>query len=220
MRTNRMVVAIIFVTCLIFLFTTVTAEARNLTASTIKIGTFNPKDAKSGFIFGFNHGMVIDERVDVGFSADLFRKTYKKDVQIASQEYAQGINEKTYQRELEFTTMVIPLMATIDLKIPISDYRPAPYLYLHGGLGWEMMFNSEKNYVDNTKESRFYNGFGYMIGAGMLYELGSSSAIIAELGYNGCRVSRDQKKVQGLPVWDEVNVSGLMLRLGIRLGIL
>ncbi|MBN2088646.1 hypothetical protein JW964_03490 [candidate division KSB1 bacterium] len=220
MKMKQTAIAIIFVTCLIFIFTTVTAEARSLTASTIKIGTLNPKDAKSGFILGFNHGMVIDERVDVGFSADLFRKTYKKDVQIASQEYAQGINEKTYQREMEFTTMVIPLMATIDLKMPLSNYRPSPFLYIHGGLGWEMMFNSEKNYVDNTKESRFYSGFGYMVGAGLLYELGSRSAIIAELGYNGCRVSRDQKKVEGLPVWDEVNISGLMLRIGIRLGIL
>jgi hypothetical protein len=220
MKMKRTVLLIIFLTGLIFLLTTVTAEARNLTASTLKIGMLNPKDAKSGFILGLNHGIVIDERVDVGFSADFFRKTYKKDVQIASKDYIQGVSEVTYQREMEFTTMIIPLMATIDLKMPLSDYRPAPYLYIHGGLGWEMMFNSEKNYVADTKDSRFYSGFGYMVGAGLLYEFGSSSAIIAELGYNGCRVSRDQKTVANLPVWDEVNISGLMLRLGIRLGIL
>lgn len=220
MKTKQTVSAAFFVTCLILIFTMATAEARNMNASTIKIGMLNPNDAKSGFIFGFNHGIVIDERVDIGFSADLFRKTYKKDVQIASKEYSQGVSEKTFQREMEFTTMIIPLMATIDLKIPFSDYRPAPFLYIHGGLGWEMMFNSEKNYVEDKKDSRFYSGFGYMLGVGLLYELGSRSAVIAELGYNGCRVSRDQKKVEGLPVWDEVNVSGMMLRLGIRMGIL
>jgi hypothetical protein len=196
------------------------ASAQRYSATTLKLGYFNPKDAASGFIIGGNYGLVMDETVDVGLGFDVFRKTYRKDVALATKDYAQDIIQTTYQREIEMTTLVLPIMATISAKIPISSFNPSAFLLVNGGLGWELMFNTENNYKENKKESRFYNGFGFMLGVGALYQIGTNSAVLAELGYNGCRVSRNQKKVEGLPVWDEVNISGFLFRVGIRLGIM
>lgn len=201
------------------LFIETDAYCQNMTATSIKLGYFKPKDASSGLLLGFNYAYVIDETVDVGFGADFFRKNYQRDSEVAQTVYEQNVTETTKQRDLEFTTMILPIMATINLKIPISSYTPISYV-LSGGLGWEMMFNTEQNYQTDQKSSRFYHGFGYNVSAGILYQIGSRSALLAEVGYNGCKVSRNHKVEQGLPVWDEVNISGLLLRVGVRLGVL
>ncbi|MCI0515232.1 outer membrane beta-barrel protein [candidate division KSB1 bacterium] len=193
---------------------------RRYSTTTLKLGYFNPKDASSGFIIGGNYGLVMDETVDVGLGLDFFRKTYRKETTIATQEYAQGVSQETKQLEIEMTTLILPIMANISAKIPISSYNRSAFLLVSGGLGWELMFNTENNYKENKKESRFYHGFGYMLGVGALYQIGTNSGVLAELGYNGCRVSRNQKKVESLPVWDEVNISGFLFRVGIRLGII
>lgn len=213
---NRIILCVVFAGFL----TTITPRVfgQNMTATSIKLGYFKPKDAASGFLLGLNYGYVIDETIDIGFGADFFRKNYQRDSEVAKTVYEQNITETTKQRDLEFTTMVLPIMATINIKIPISPYTPAAYL-LSGGLGWEMMFNSEQNYKTNQKSSRFYHGFGYNVSAGIMYQIGSRSALLAEVGYNGCKVSRNHKVEEGLPVWDEVNISGLMIRAGVRLGI-
>ena len=112
-------------------------------------------------------------------------------------------------------------MATITIKFPVSYYNRGIFAFITGGLGWQMMWNTENNYVEDVKESRFYNGFGWNAGAGLMYQLGRRSALLVELGYNGCKVSRNRdKNPAGLPVWDEINISGFMIRGGIRLGFL
>ena len=208
--------------CLVFVFYGVMAatevSGQSLTATSIKLGYFSPKDATSGFVLGLNYGYVIDETIDVGFGADFFRKNYKRDSEVAKTVYEQNVTESTKQRDLEFTTMILPIMATINIKIPISNYTPVSYI-IGGGLGWEMMFNTEQNYQTDEKSSRFYHGFGYNVSVGMMYQIGSRSALLAEIGYNGSKVSRNHKVEAGLPVWDEVNISGLLFRAGIRLGV-
>ena len=193
--------------------------SQKLTATSLKFGYYNPKDASSGLMFGLNQGYIMDETVDIGFSVDLFKKSYKKDTEIAKTVQAQEVTEITKQRDAEFSTIILPIMATVNVKIPVSQFAPA-FLILGGGFGWEMMFNSEHNYVTDKKESRFYHGFGYMVSVGMLYQIGSRSALFGEMGYNGCKVSRDHKVEAGTPVWDEVNISGPILRVGLRIGIL
>jgi len=218
---SRKLSCFILVTMLgIFLFQTTSVSAQALHATTIKLGFYNPKDAKSGFIIGGNYAIVVDETIDVGLGLDVYRKTYRKVDNVATHEYELGQKETTKQLELELSSLVIPLMASINVKFPISNYSPV-YGYINGALGWQMMWNTENNYKEDKKESRFYNGFGWMASVGMMYQVGRRSALLFEAGYNGCAVSRNRKEnPEGLPVWDEINISGLMVRGGVRLGIL
>lgn len=211
---------ILFIIILIMIsFSPEYVHAQNLNATTIKIGYFNPKDASSGLLFGLNHSYVIDEAIDVGFGADLFYKSYQRDTEVAKTQQTGDVTETTKQKDLEFSSLIVPLMATANIKIPFSPYSPA-FFMVNGGIGWEMMFNNEQNYATGEKQSRFYHGFGYMVNLGVMYQIGSRSALCVELGYNGSKVSRNHKVEEGLPVWDEVNISGLIFRAGIRLGVL
>jgi len=211
--------SILLVSCLLFSIIPMNLSAQKLSATSLKLGFFNPKDATSGLIFGINHGYIIDETIDVGFSVDFFRKSYKKDTEIAKTVKAQDITEVTKQRDMEFTTFILPLMATANIRIPVSRISPI-FMVVNGGLGWEMMFNTEHNYIQDKKESRFYHGFGYTVNIGIMYQIGSRSAILGELGYNGCKVSRNYDVEEGTPIWDEVNISGLIFKVGLRLGII
>lgn len=189
------------------------------TVTTIRFGQLNPKDAKSGLMLGLNYGTVVDERVDAGISADLFWKNYTKETLIDANTSEGSVTESTYMREIDFKTILLPIMANVNVRIPLEEYSPFFFVF-GGGIGWEFLFNQEKNYIEDKEDKRFYSGFGYMLNAGILYQIGSRSSILAELGYNGSKVSRDKDTVAGLPVWNEVNVSGFMFRVGLRLGLL
>jgi len=191
-----------------------TAAAQNLRMLELRGGHFNPKDTKSGMILGGMYGISFDERVSLGFGLDIFHKGYKKESVVATESSESGIDESTVTRELEYKTTLVPLSLNLDIRLP---FEPPFNLYVGGSLAFEMLFNSENNYVDDVKEKRFYSGFGWMARAGVEYAIGRRSALIVEAFYNNCRVSSDAKKKEGLPVWKEVDLSGLGFRAGVRL---
>lgn len=220
MISNKFNYLMLFIILGLFLFQTTNVSAQAYRATTIKLGYYNPKDAKSGFILGGNYAIVVDETIDIGLGLDVYRKTYRNEETIAERTYKTGETEYTRQLELEFSSLIIPIMANINFKLPMSTYSPV-FSYINGALGWQMMWNTENNYRDDKKESRFYNGFGWMASVGMMYQIGRRSALLFEVGYNGCAVSRNRKEnPEGLPIWDEINISGVMVRGGVRLGVL
>lgn len=191
-----------------------TAAAQNLRTLELRGGHFNPKDAKSGMILGGTYGIAFDERVSLGFGMDIFYKGYKKESVVATEESASGVDESTVTRALDYKTTLVPLSLNLDIRLP---FEPPFCLYVGGSLAFEMLFNTENNYIDDVSEKRFYSGFGWMARAGVEYAIGRRSALIVEAFYNNCRVSSDAKKKEGLPVWKEVDMSGLGLRAGVRL---
>ena len=206
----------VLLTVLVFIAGQQIASAQGLRVTTFKLGYFNPKDTKSGFIFGANFGSAIDENVDIGIGIDFFHRNYTEDKKVAERVSPGGVVESTIQRELEFTTTILPIMGTITVKI--SPEYPFSY-YIGGGLGYELLFNKERNYQEGVSESRFYHGFSWLVNGGVLYRIGSRSAFLGEVFYNGATVHRGKgKTTEGLPIWEEVNLSGLGVRFGIRLG--
>jgi len=179
--------------------------------TTLKAGYFNPTASHAGFIFGGGYSWRIDESVDVGIAVDYFRKTHSEDsVQVLA-------DEKLIITNAQLTTNVIPIYGTINLKFPaglIMDY------FLSGGVGYEMLFRTEQTYgPDAAKKSRFYDGFKWLVAAGITYRIGSRSSFIAEAFYDGSKVSREKKgETSGLARY-EVDLSGFGVRAGIRMGI-
>jgi hypothetical protein len=55
-----------------------------------------------------------------------------------------------------------------------------------------------------------------MARAGIEYKLGSRSSIIGEGFYNSCKAKGDRKKINGMPSWQEVDLSGFGFKVGVR----
>ncbi len=182
----------------------------------VKLGYFAPKDVKSGFIGGVMLGSAVDENVDIGISVDYFSRSYKKDELVAKSVSQGGVVESTIQRSMDFSTQVIPINASIMVKF--SARMPFTF-FLGGGLGYQLLFNKETNYEEKVSERRFYKGFGWQAEGGAMYRIGRRSWFFGEVFYNSATPSRNKNKnAQGLPTWEQVDISGVGVRLGVRLG--
>ncbi|MFH1862403.1 MAG: OmpW family outer membrane protein [bacterium] len=181
----------------------------------IKAGTFNPKDAKAGLLIGISTGKQVDERVDFGIGMDLFVRQFTQETAIEAEIGGQS-QSQLVQKEIDYSLFALPLMLRLNFYI-LPDLAFTPYVGLGGG--YEILFSREANYITGEKDSRLYGGFGWQAWGGVQYQLGSNSALIAEVLYNGCTVKRGKGSSDlGFPVHEELDFSGLGFRAGVRLG--
>lgn len=180
------------------------------TATSLKVGYFDPKGKPQGFIFGGSYSLVVDESVDIGIAVDYFRKVHTEDSVVAL------TDEDLIITNAELSTNIVPIYGLINIKFPAGMYLD---YFLSGGLGYEMLFRKEQTYGhEATKNSRFYSGFKWLLSAGIMYRIGSRSSFLAEAFYDGTKVSRQKKdETSGLGRY-EVNLSGFGIRAGIRMG--
>jgi hypothetical protein len=190
-------------------------SSAQLHISGIRLGYIDPKDAKAGLMLGMDLTGKVDESVELGATVSVFRRNYQKFTTVAQSVSAGGLVETTVQKDLEFTTFFLPILGQAIIHFSEDDF----HWFANGGLGYEMLWNHENNFVDGKKERRFYSGFAWMAGGGFQYRLGSRSAVIAEVFYHDARVKRNETKKAGLPVWSQVNLSGLGFRGGLRFGL-
>ncbi len=177
-------------------------------------GYFNPKGTAAGFILGTSFGFFFDERVDLSLGVDYFHKNYTKETTVADTNYVSDIDERTVVRELEYNTTILPITACVNIRFPFQ-YNTSWYVGV--GVSYQFLFNSENNFRENIEEKRTYKSFGWLARAGIEYNIGSRSSIFLEALYNNCRVKRNEDVKEGLPVWNEVDISGLGIRTGLRL---
>jgi len=182
----------------------------------IKVGTFNPKDAKAGLLVGISTGRQVDERVDFGIGADLFIRKFTQETEVSVDTTSQQTDPQIVQTNLSYSMYGLPIMVHIDARI-LPDAVVIPYVGIAGG--YELLFSREANYLEDKKDNRLYGGFGWQAMVGAEYPFGSSSAILGEIMYNGCTLSRSQGSSEaGFPLHEELDFSGLGFRIGMRLG--
>jgi hypothetical protein len=182
----------------------------------IHAGYLNPKDVKSGLSVGGTWGTSVDESVDIGIGFDVYHKSYQEETQVAK-ETRDDIKSETVATELEYSRTVLPIMAEINVKVPMGRYMG---YFLRGNIGYSFLWSKEKNYQEKTNETRSFSGFGWQAAAGIYYEIGSRSTLTADLFYNRNEVSRDvENSTAGLPISERVDLSGLGLRLGVLLDL-
>lgn len=201
---------------LIFLFigSTITyAQGYGVTA--IKMGYFNPKNAKGGLIIGGMIGSAVDESVDLGIGVDFFRGSNKEETQTGESTSGAGTKETAWRLDAESSSTIIPITAQVNMKIPASYMF---YYTFGGGVGYEMLWTREKEYDVNGEEidseSRFYHGLRWILTAGILYRLGSRSSFLLEAFYDGSKLNRKKDNITY-----KVNPSGIGVRAGIRIGV-
>ena len=177
-------------------------------------GVLIPADAKTGFLGGLTIGRMVDESVGWGIEIGIYRKTYTKETTVDSTSTSMVV-EHTVQTEIENATTMVPLNFKIIVHTQIA---PKLDLRAGAGIGYEFMWNSETNYVLHKDDTRFYSGFCWQVGGGLAFPISRASDFFVDLSYHGGSPSRgDTKNSLGLPVRTEVNMSGFMIRGGIRL---
>ncbi|MDD3052304.1 MAG: outer membrane beta-barrel protein [Candidatus Cloacimonetes bacterium] len=192
----------------------------------VRFGFMNPDGAKSGVIGGFSYGRIFDESVSLDFGLDYFYKGYTDDKKISVND-TQADNEIiTYSRSADIKTIYVPVMANLNVKLPL-DRQIKPFF--KAGLGWGFLWEDvyiaaeedDPNTQDNEKHDeiddvKFYNGFNWLVGAGVKYRLARKSFLMGEFFYNGGKMTRNRDKTEYGITWDEIDMSGIGLRIGIE----
>ncbi len=208
MQTKHWIVAILLL-CVASL-----VYGQNMKALEIHVGTLNPKDTPSGMLLGGSYGINVDESVDISIGGFYFWKNYSEtaDVKTGTTDGGVSVTEKT--QTLDYHTSLLPVSANVTVHFPVAQK-----LNVYGGAGisYQFLWNKEENIVASVENTRFFKGFGWVGRAGLEYLLGSRSSFIVEAYYNGCKVKGNKSEQAGLPTWDEVNVTGLGIRGGVRL---
>jgi len=189
------------------------AAAQGMKLLEFQGGYLSPKGTKAGFIFGGNYGISIDERVDLSLGLSYFHRGYSKETTVAVVPTGTGAQIGTKERLLDYSTTLLPIAANIAVHIP---FQPPWNLYFGGSLAYEFLFDKYTNHQDRISESSRFSGFGWMARAGMEWAIGSRSSVELEAFYNSCKATGGKKEVDGIPTWDEVDMSGLGFRAGVR----
>jgi hypothetical protein len=188
--------------------------AQNLKVLELQVGTLNPKGTRAaGLILGGSYGITIDERVDLSLGLAVFHKGYTQETQVKSSTTLPGSQVNTVMKPLEYSTTLLPLTANARIYIP---FQQPLGIFIGGSLAYEFLFDKYTNHETKKSEKSSFNGFGWMARAGLEYSIGSRSSITAEAFYNGCKVKGDKKEIDGIPTWNEVDVSGFGFRGGLR----
>ncbi len=182
----------------------------------LKVGYFNPDAAKSGYLFGVNLGRMIDESLSWSFELNYFQKGYRKTATIATEETQGGTQIQTKQLSLDFKTRIIPFLLKLNYEHPLG-YRSPFYARASAGLGWEMVWNNENNYLENKETTRFFHGFGWQVAGGVGFEISSSANFFTDIFYNGSTVKRNKTVVNGLPTWEQLDISGIGIKIGVSI---
>jgi hypothetical protein len=197
----------------LFFLAAAAVAAQGMKVLELQVGYLSPKDTKAGAIFGANYGVSVDEKMDLSIGLSYFHKGYSKETEVAKSQTGAGSGINTVQQPLEYSTTLIPLMANVTVHFPFQQ----PWGFHAGGsLGYEFLFDTYTNHATNTSEKFRFSGFGWMLRAGMECAIGSRSFFNLEAFYNNCKVKGNKKVVQGIPTWDQVDVSGIGFRAGVR----
>jgi hypothetical protein len=185
-----------------------TAQGINL-----KLGFFDPKGAKTGFIFGISSSRG-DEMVDYGLGLDFFVRRYVKETVVSVDTTGQTIVSEV-RTDLKYSLFALPLMGHLTIRLlPGSAVRP----YFTVGAGYELALSREANYYENIDpQTRFYHGFGMQFMLGGEYTLTPTSALLGELFYNVGKLRRSGTSDQGFPTQEQLDFSGIGFRVGARI---
>lgn len=183
----------------------------------VKVGRMDPESSRAGNLFGITIGRTIDESLSYGVELNYFQKNFKDEVSVLVSEDG-GIKVVEKIRNFEQTTHILPILVKLNYEHPLGFRKSPVYLRASAGLGWEFVWNKENNYVDNIHKTRFFNGVGWQLSTGLGLAISSSGNAFIDLFYNDSRVKRNKVKNEvGLPTWEELNVSGFGIKVGVSL---
>jgi hypothetical protein len=191
---------------IIFLTIFTTSVIGQYTMIEIEGGALMPQDTETGTIIGLSFGRMADENLAWAFEAQYFWRTY-------TQEYR--TDAQIIVTEIENSTKMLPIMGKISY---LSQIAPNLDLRISGGIGYAFLWNTEANYLVGVEDSKSFSGFAWEIGGGISIPISRAADFFGELNYFYSTPSSEAgKTVEGLPQRTEIDMSGLLIRIGIRI---
>ena len=169
-------------------------------------GYANPKGMNGGLQFGGSYGMAIDERVDLSFGLSYFGSRKVDKTVREEAEDGDGVEVDKVTQTTDYSNTLLPLTANVTIKFPMQ--LPLCW-YVGAGVAYEFLI---------VKKTTF-TGFGWTARAGVEYIIGSRSSLLFEATYNSCKPRANRDENDGVKTWDEVNVSGFGIHVGLRFEI-
>ena len=184
----------------------------------ISLGLYLPPEIESGLTIGYGYYRYIDDMVSAGVGMDAFWTNYMKVSSVETEKTGVGQEIITQQVEIDMASYLLPLMGTVRVMLPFELGAFSPYTNV--SLGWNILFNNETNYVNGEQTFRFFNGFGWGLGAGASLVLGEKSSIGIETYYRSAKMKANVDETElGLPIYDELDMTGLGLQIGLFMNI-
>ena len=185
-------------------------------AFSFRVGYISPENAEPGVAIGGSFGSSFNDIVSLGLGTDVYWRNFTRDTQVA-ESVVNGVTVSTVQREVQYSTLILPIMAELNLKIPIVWNFS---LFGDGGIGFDFLRTKVQNYQDNVSEIKWYAGFAWLAGGGVMYKIGNDTDLYFEAFYKHSNVRRGlDDATEYLPTFEEVDLSGFGLRLGIALSL-
>jgi len=179
------------------------------------VGLLGRTDARSGFYGGVNMGRMVDDKIGVSVGVHVYHSSYTKKSLIGEKTPSGQIVISTQQFELEQNATLIPIFFQLHY---VGQITKSLDLRVTGGVGYEFLWNSIQNYVSKQNNTQFFSAFSWHLGAGLSIPISRAADFYGEAFYHGGTPSRDAGKTElGLPVSSEVDMSGLGVRVGVRL---
>ena len=178
----------------------------------IEGGALFPQDTETGTIIGLGVGRMADENLGWAFEAQYFWRTFTKEYTVS--ETGGATQQETIVTEIENSTKMLPVMGKI---IYLGQIAPGLDIRISGGIGYAFLWNTEANYLAGVEESDSFSGFAWQVGAGLSLPISRAADFFGELIYFYSKPSRDAGTTQaGLPQRTEIDMSGLLIRVGVR----
>lgn len=185
----------------------------------LSVGLYAPPNIEYGMNVGYGYFRYIDEMVSAGVGMDAFWTNYTKISDVGIQDTTGLGQEITTQAvEVDMTSYLFPVMGTAKIGLPIEMGSFNPYANI--SLGWNILFNNETNYVTGDQTFRFFNGFGWALGAGTNVNLGDKSSIGIETYYRSAKMKANVDETElGLPIYDELDMTGFGAQIGLFMNL-
>lgn len=179
------------------------------------VGLLGPSDAEGGFFGGVSMGRMVDEKIGISLGLHFYRSSYTKESKIGTRDNTGQVVTSETATELDQSATLIPLFFQLHYTGAITQSLD---LKVTAGLGYEFLWNSVTKFEDNIDRTDFFSGFGWQVAAGVSLPISSASDFYGEVLYHGGAPSKDAGKTEeGFPVRTEVDMSGLGIRIGLRL---
>jgi hypothetical protein len=180
----------------------------------VHVGFLDPTDGLStGFMGGFRMGPQVDPRVQIGLGMDWWHAS-----DLVTGPLPGGHSPEQFVLHRTGADL-LPVLAFVQVSGD-ENMRVIPYGGF--GVGYEWLFVTDNDYVNNVSLERTFGGLGWQVWGGAGLPLGGRARINGEVFYNSSEVGSDTDVfVDGFgaaTVRDVRNMNGLGMRFGVAWG--
>jgi len=184
--------------------------------ASIGLGRFEPSTQPGdGLYVSGAFGAEIAPQIDLGGQISWYHRSVGGSQFVYEYEDPAGNIRRVVEEAGEIDTDLVPLMATMRVRFPVSpQFQP----YVGGGLGFEWL-TVEGTDIDGNFFSDDYSGFGAQVLGGMNFKVNPEVALYGEAVWNLSTVSADfDDPFLGATIHEEVDFDGVGFHAGLRFG--